>query len=87
MSQPFARPASSRQVSTERFDHAASVMRSKGAQPFSPDGPSAVRSARWLPASDTSDTSDAGALDASALPIDAVIAAFAVGVLLGMLIP
>lgn len=68
-------------MSTERFDHAVSVMRGKGCKPFSPDGPSAVRSARWLPASDTD------ALAASALPIDAVIAAFAFGVLLGMMIP
>lgn len=66
---------------SDRFNHAIRIMRAKGCKPFTPDGPSAVRSARWLP-EDGSAT-----LEAAALPIDAIIAAFAIGVLLGMLIP
>jgi hypothetical protein len=73
-------------VSGGNFERAVARMQQRGCRPFTPDGPSNVRSARWLPAT-ASELATASALAAPADRIDALIAAFAVGVLLGMLIP
>lgn len=68
-------------MSETNFDRAVTRMRARGSLPFTPDGTSNARTLRWLPGQQ-----DTFKLGNHAERMDAIIAAFCLGVALGMLI-